>query len=180
MNADPKMYEPDVGLTKFREADDGSGITVREAEFSELSGIVALDAKITGFARLDFWNDLVRQAPGRGSPCILVARSADTIIGYAVGEIRSWPVRAPACGWLYAIGVDKEFRQRKVASALLTELIARFKKLGVTAIRTVIDVDDYLLLSFLRSFGMSAGPFVELEMTFPADELKLDSAQERR
>jgi len=47
----------------------------------------------------------------------------------------------------------------------MADLISRFKKSGVKTIRTVIDVDDYLLMSFLRSFGMTAGPFVELEMT---------------
>ena len=97
------------------------------------------------------------------------------MIGYALGEIRSWPVCAPVCGWLYAIGVAKEYRQHKAASALMIELIARFKKCGVGSIRTVIDVDDHLLMSFLRSFGMTAGPFVELEITFACQRMRIGS-----
>ncbi len=144
-------------------------IRVSEAEPADLAEIIALDGQITGFKRTDFWTDLFHRRETSATLSILVARSAGRIIGYALGEIRSWPVRAPACGWLYAIGVHKEYRLHKAASALLTELIARFKKSGVGAIRTMIDVDDHLLMSFLRSFGMTAGPFLELELTFEAD-----------
>jgi ribosomal protein S18 acetylase RimI-like enzyme len=152
--------------TAWADGDDGQhGITVAEAGTADLAEIIALDARITGFARADFWKDLFRQLETSETLCVLVAKSADKIIGYALGEVRSWPVRAPACGWLYAIGVEKEYRLHKSASALMTELISRFKKSGVGTIRTVIDVDDNLLMSFLRSFGMTAGPFVELEMT---------------
>jgi ribosomal protein S18 acetylase RimI-like enzyme len=145
-------------------------IRVTEAQAADLAEIIALDGKVTGFKRADFWTDLFRRRQTSETLSILVARSAGRIIGYALGEVRSWPVRAPACGWLYAIGVDKEYRLHKAASALLTELIARFKRRGVAAIRTMIDVDDHLLMSFLRSFGMTAGPFLELELTFEADE----------
>ena len=149
-------------------ADGGNGqhgITVAEADAADLAEIIALDARITGFARADFWKDLFRQLETSETLCVLVAKIAGKMIGYALGEVRSWPVRAPACGWLYAIGVEKEYRLHKNASALMNELISRFKKSGVGTIRTIIDVDDSLLMSFLRSFGMTAGPFVELELT---------------
>ncbi len=144
-------------------------IRVSEAERADLAEIITLDGRVTGFRRADFWTDLFRRRQTSETLSILVARSAGRIIGYALGEIRSWPVRAPACGWLYAIGVDKDYRLHKAASALLAELIARFKKQGAGAIRTMIEVDDHLLMSFLRSFGMTAGPFLELELSFEAD-----------
>jgi ribosomal protein S18 acetylase RimI-like enzyme len=150
--------------TRAAGSDDRHGITVAEAHRFDIADIIALDARITGFARADFWNELFRQQTTNETLFILIAKSRGKIVGYAMGEVRSWPVRAPACGWLYAIGVEKEHRLHKAASALMIELIARFKKCGVEAIRTVIDVDDHLLMSFLRSFGMTAGPFVELEM----------------
>jgi ribosomal protein S18 acetylase RimI-like enzyme len=148
---------------------DGSverqNITVTNADAADLAEIIDLDARIAGYTRADFWNDLFRRKATSATLCVLVAKRSGKIIGYALGEVRSWPVRAPLCGWLYAIGVQKEHRQQKVATALMTELISRFRKNGVGAIRTMIDVDDHLLMSFLRSFGMTAGPFVELEMT---------------
>jgi ribosomal protein S18 acetylase RimI-like enzyme len=145
------------------------GVTVTEADASDLAEIIALDGKVTGFKRADFWTDLFHRRKTSETLSILVARMGGRIIGYALGEVRSWPVRAPACGWLYAIGVDKEHRLHKAASALFEAMVHRFKASGVGAIRTMIDVDDHLLMSFLRSFGMTAGPFVELELTFEPD-----------
>jgi ribosomal protein S18 acetylase RimI-like enzyme len=140
-------------------------LAVTDAKAADLAEIIDLDASIAGYARTDFWNDLFRKKETSATLYVLVARSAGKIVGYALGEIRSWPVRAPVCGWLYAVGVKKDHRLQKAATALMTELISRFRKNGVEAIRTVIDVDDHLLMSFLRSFGMTAGPFIELEMS---------------
>jgi ribosomal protein S18 acetylase RimI-like enzyme len=154
-------------------ADEGSArhdVRIADATSSDLAEIIDLDARITGFARAEFWNDLFHRRDASDTLCVLVAKSAGKIVGYALGEIRSWPVRAPACGWLYAIGVDERYRLQRCASTLMAELISRFKQSGVGAIRTVINMDDHLLMSFLRSFGMTAGPFVELEMNFPAKE----------
>jgi hypothetical protein len=53
----------------------------------------------------------------------------------------------------------------RTATALVTELTKRFRAHGVHTLRTMIDIDEYLLMSFLRSRGMSAGPFIELEMS---------------
>jgi ribosomal protein S18 acetylase RimI-like enzyme len=138
--------------------------TLADADAADIAEIIDLDAKIAGYARADFWNNLFRQKAASATLYVIVARRAGKIIGYSLGEIRSWPVRDPLCGWLYAVGVDKDHRLQKVATALMTELVARFRQNGVEAVRTVIDVDDHLLMSFFRSCGMTAGPFVELEM----------------
>lgn len=162
------------GLVDGAPQDDESGerrdVTVMDATFSSLAEVVELDARITGFARTEFWNDLLRRRATSDTLCVLVATKADKIVGYAAGEVRSWPVRAPACGWLYAIGVDKRYRLRKYASSLMTELLLRFQQGGVRTVRTVIDVDDHLLMSFLRSCGMTTGSFIELEMILPANK----------
>lgn len=141
-----------------------ANFTVADAELTDLAEIIDLDARIAGYSRADFWDNLFRQRAANATLYVIVARRAGKIIGYTLGEIRSWPVRDPVCGWLYAVGVDKDHRLHKVATALMTELVARFRRKGVEAVRTVIDVDDHLLMSFFRSCGMTAGPFVELEM----------------
>jgi ribosomal protein S18 acetylase RimI-like enzyme len=138
--------------------------TLAAAEVADLAEIIKLDARIAGYSRSDFWENLFRQKAASDTLYVIVARRAGKIIGYSLGEIRSWPVRDPVCGWLYAVGVDEDHRLHKVATALMTELVAHFRQKGVKAVRTVIDVDDHLLMSFFRSCGMTAGPFVELEM----------------
>jgi ribosomal protein S18 acetylase RimI-like enzyme len=169
MKIDSKSRPRKAAQSAGRSAEKAEEVSVTEADAADLAEIIALDGKVTGFKRADFWTDLFRRRKTSETLSILVARRGGSIIGYALGEIRSWPVRAPACGWLYAIGVDKEHRLHKAASALFEEMVHRFKASGVGAIRTMIDVDDHLLMSFLRSFGMTAGPFVELELTFEPD-----------
>lgn len=139
-------------------------VVVADAEHTDLAEIIDLDTRVTGIARPEFWNDFCHQRSTSETLCLLVAKKSGEIVGYAMGEVRAWPVRAPACGWLYAIGVKAEHRLSRAATALMTELTARFRARGVLAIRTMINIDDHLLMSFLRSLGMTAGPFIELEM----------------
>lgn len=141
------------------------GLVVADAKTTDLPAIIRLDAKITGTSRPDFWNDFFQQRATSDTLCVLVAKQQGEVVGYAMGEVRAWPVRAPACGWIYAIGVETRHRLFKAGTALITELTARFRAQGVSAIRTMIEVDDHLLMSFLRSVGMTAGPFIELEMS---------------
>jgi ribosomal protein S18 acetylase RimI-like enzyme len=164
------------GLIDSTPQTDNSGerrdVRVADATFSNLAEFIELDARVTGFARAEFGNDLLRRRAASDTLCVLVATKSGKIVGYAAGEVRSWQVRAPACGWLYAINVDERYRLHKYASSLMAELISRFKQSGVGTIRTVIDVDDHLPMSFLRSCGMRTGSFVELEMTLPANVMK--------
>jgi hypothetical protein len=139
--------------------------TIVDATLADLPAIIDLDAEITGVARPEFWTDFHNQRAASETLCLLIAKMSDEVVGYAMGEVRAWPVRTPACGWVYAIGVKKEQRLSRTATALMAELTGRFRAHGVHTIRTMIDIDDYLLMSFLRSLGMTAGPFIELEMS---------------
>lgn len=151
--------------TATRQADrpDSGAIVIGDGSQDDFPEIIALDTRVTGISRPEFWQEF--QVHRSANLILLVARHAGAIVGYAMGEVRAWPVRTPACGWVYAIGVDKEHRLKRAASLLMAELIDRFRAQGVGTVRTMIDVDDHLLMSFLRSMGMTAGPFVELEMS---------------
>jgi hypothetical protein len=46
---------------------------------------------------------------------------------------------------------------------LFDEICARFRKAGVQHVRTMLAKDAHLLMSFFRSLGMMAGPFIQLE-----------------
>jgi GNAT superfamily N-acetyltransferase len=140
-------------------------VRVADATFSNLAEFIERDARVTGFARAEFGNDLSRRRAANNTQCARVAAKSGKIVGYAAGEVRWWQVRAPACGWLYAIGVDERCRLHKYASSFMAELISRFTQSGAGTIRPVIDADGHLLMSFLRNCGMTTGSFVELEMT---------------
>ncbi|MFL9829192.1 hypothetical protein ABTU92_30755, partial [Rhodoplanes sp. SY1] len=63
-------------------------------------------------------------------------------------------------------------RLAAVGSSLFAAICERFRKAGVSKVRTMIARDHQLILSFFRSQGMMGGPFVELEMDL--DETETD------
>ena len=135
-------------------------IAIRPAQASDLPAISALDARLTGSDKPDYWREML--APERH---FLVAESqAGALLGFIAGEVRAWEFGQPAAGWVFAIQIDPRQRQRGVGSALFDALVMRFREKGVTRVRTLVDRKDHLILSFFRAQGMVAGPSLQLDM----------------
>jgi len=136
---------------------------IRPAQPSDLPAISALDARLTGSDKPDYWREML--APERH---FLVAETGKgTLAGFIVGEVRAWEFGQPAAGWVFAIQVDPKTRLKGVGSALFEALAARFKAQGVTRVRTLVDRKDHLILSFFRAQGMVAGPSLQLDKELP-------------
>ncbi len=91
-------------------------------------------------------------------------QGADQVIGYLVGEVRSWEFGSPPAGWIFALAVAREHQDRGVARRLATEAVQRFRALGVSTLRTMVRRDDVDVLRFFRGAGYVAGPYTELEL----------------
>ena len=134
-------------------------VAIRPAQVSDLPAISALDARLTGSSKPDYWRQ--RLAPGLH---FLVAETdKGAFAGFIAGEVRAWEFGQPAAGWVFAIQIDPRIRQRGIGSALFDALIARFRAAGVTRVRTLVDRKDHLILSFFRAQGMIAGPSLQLD-----------------
>ncbi|MCW5734298.1 MAG: GNAT family N-acetyltransferase [Enhydrobacter sp.] len=134
-------------------------ILIRPVEAPDLSAISALDARLTGTAKPDYWREMM--APDRH---FLIAESAKgELAGFIAGEVRAWEFGQPPAGWVFAIQIDPKLRLKGVGSQLFEGLVARFKAEGVTRVRTLVDRKDHLILSFFRAQGMVAGPSLQLD-----------------
>lgn len=141
-------------------------VEVRAARRADLKEIVAIDAAIVGEERRAYWLQVFRRY-GSGEhrdSRFLVAVAEGTVIGLIIGEVRDWEFGSPPCGWIFAIEVDPAVRQRGVGVLLLDAIAAQFRRAGVHTIRTVLERENTLILSFFRSQGMVAGPLLSLEM----------------
>jgi len=138
-------------------------VAIRPAQATDLTAISALDARLTGSDKPDYWRE--RFAPDRHFLVAETARGA--LAGFIAGEIRAWEFGQPAAGWVFAIQVDPKTRLKGVGSALFEALGARFKAQGVTRVRTLVDRKDHLILSFFRAQGMTAGPSLQLDKELP-------------
>ncbi len=135
-------------------------VAIRSAQASDLPAISALDARLTGSDKPDYWRDML--APERN---LLVAESdGGKLLGFIAGEVRAFEFGQPPAGWVFAIQIEPAQRERGVASALFDALVARFRERGVTRVRTLVDRKDHLILSFFRAQGMVAGPSLQLDM----------------
>lgn len=140
------------------------GFRIRAATADDLPAVIALDAEITKLPKPEYWRDLFDRYGSRTRDrCFLVAEAEGHLTGFIIGEVRAWEFGSPPCGWVFAINVDPQTRLDGVGTALFEAICQRFRAAGMTKVRTMLARDNSLVLSFFRSQGMMAGPFMQLE-----------------
>jgi ribosomal protein S18 acetylase RimI-like enzyme len=150
--------------------EDPAPLVVRAVRRSDLDAVAALDARVTGIEKRTYWQSLYRRygVPERSERQFLVADSGGRVVGFVIGEVRDWEFGSMACGWVFAIDVDPDARLAGVGTRLLAAICEGFRRTGVRKVRTMLSRDNHLILSFFRSQGMMAGPFIPLEMDLDA------------
>jgi ribosomal protein S18 acetylase RimI-like enzyme len=144
----------------------GPPVAVRPVRRGDLDQIVALDARVTGLEKRSYWQSLYRRygATTQGERQFLVAEAGGRVVGFVIGEVRDWEFGSPPCGWVFAVDVQPDARLAGIGTNLLAAICAGFRRAGVRKVRTMLARDNNLILSFFRSQGMMAGPFIPLEM----------------
>jgi GNAT superfamily N-acetyltransferase len=144
---------------------DVAELRVRPAEASDLGQVIAIDAEVTGLEKTDYWYELFhRYGGGRTRQRLfLVAESGDAIQGFIIGEVRDWEFGSAPCGWVFGLSVRTDARLAGVGARLLESICEGFRRAGVSKARTLLARDNSLVLSFFRSQGMMAAPFIPLE-----------------
>jgi GNAT superfamily N-acetyltransferase len=137
---------------------------------ADLDRIVAIDATVTGLEKRSYWQSLFRRygVAGPAKRQFLVAETEGRVVGFVIGEVRDWEFGSDSCGWVFGIDVDPGYRLQGVGARLLESICAGFRRAGVQRVRTLLSRDNTLILSFFRSQGMMAGPFIPLEMDLDA------------
>lgn len=143
---------------------------VRRVQAADVPGIIALDERVTGLSKPDYWQDVFERYGKRRleERMFLVAELSGaegpaSILGFIVGEVRAWEFGSAPCGWVFALSVEPRARQHGTGQALLEALSVEFDKAGVTKMRTMVARDNQLHLLFFRGEGMMAGPYIQLE-----------------
>lgn len=168
---------PEILMPEILMRGGDSAYMLRTATDGDIAQVAAIDVSITGIEKPGYWEDIheryVRQpaedvALAKLNRLFLCACQGEKVIGFIVGEIRAWEFGSAPCGWVFAVGVHRDVRTRYVAQTLFQAVCDSFRQAGVTIIRTMLARDNTLAMSFFRSQGMIAGPFIQLEMELDA------------
>ncbi len=145
-------------------------VDVRPARRRDLDQVIAIDATVTGIEKRAYWRSVFRRYGDatQSGRRFLVAEREGQVVGFVIGEVRDWEFGSPPCGWVFAIDVRPDVRLSGIGSQLLAAVCASFRRAGVRELRTMLSRDNTLILSFFRSQGMTAGPFIPLEMRLDA------------
>jgi ribosomal protein S18 acetylase RimI-like enzyme len=140
-------------------------VTIRNAILTDLDALIELDIAGVAEEKPAYWRGIFDRyvTAKRDGGFFLVAEIKGEVIGFIVGEVRAWEFGSPPCGWVFALGVSPQTRELGVGQLMLEEMSQRLKKAGVTTLRTMVDREDKLTLSFFRSQGLRTGRYIELE-----------------
>lgn len=141
-----------------------SDLLIRGAAESDLAAIMTFDERSNKDANPRYWQEMfARYGDDKDKQLFLVCEADNEIAGFIIGEIRDWEFGSQPCGWVFALGVRPDIRLSGVATQLYAAICKFFKQAGVTTVRTMLARQDIDSLSFFRSQGMMAGPYVQLE-----------------
>lgn len=148
-------------------------LSIRNAGPADFDTVVKLELVDVSEEKSVYWRRIFERYVDSGSDrdggFFLVAESGGEIIGFIIGEVRAWEFGSPPCGWVFALGVAPSARELGVGQLMLKEMGQRLKRAGVTTLRTMVDRENKLTLSFFRSQGLRSGRYIELEK--PLDDI---------
>jgi ribosomal protein S18 acetylase RimI-like enzyme len=150
-----------------RQAPAGPATRIRPLKRGDLADVVRIDAFHTGEEKRGYWTRMLRDylRPRAGRAHVgLAAELEGQVVGFVLGDVRAFEFGSEPCGWILEIGVDPELARQGIASALLDEACRRLRAAGVSTIRTMVTRNDVPVLTFFRTNGFAAGPYVQLEL----------------
>jgi len=139
--------------------------TIRKAVLDDFDAVIELDLEGIMEDKPTYWQDIFDRyvKTGRDDGYFLVAEISGEVVGFIVGEVRAWEFGSPPCGWVFALSVSPKSREKGIGQLMMKEMCQRLKQAGVTTVRTMVDREDKLTLSFFRSQGLRTGRYIELE-----------------
>ena len=140
-------------------------LKIRLLGIEDLEAIAAIDEKVLGEKRRDYWEKKLQMMGEKASQVSLVAEARGKVLGFILGDVSGWEFGVPdTIGWIDTIGVDPAHQKKGLATALAKELVQRLKAIGVRTIYTLVSWNDWDLLQFFHAMGFTRGDMINLEL----------------
>ncbi|TKJ36940.1 hypothetical protein CEE37_14600 [candidate division LCP-89 bacterium B3_LCP] len=144
-----------------------SELAIRPLKADDFDSVVQLDSRLLGGERRhEYWEKKFAVFRMRHPNLSLVATMDNHIVGCVMGNISGWEFGVSAgTGWVELIGVDQEYRRKRVAAELIRELLVQFATLNVKCVYTMFDSEDKSSREFFGTVGFKQGQMVQLEIS---------------
>ena len=140
-------------------------VKIRPLKIEDLESIAAIDEKVLGEKRRDYWEKKLQMMGEKASQVSLVVEVQGKVLGFILGDVSGWEFGVPdTIGWIDTIGVDPAHQKKGLATALAKELVQRLKAMGVRTIYTLVSWNDWDLLQFFHAMGFTRGDMINLEL----------------
>jgi GNAT superfamily N-acetyltransferase len=140
-------------------------ISVRALEASDLDAMVAIDERLTGQTRKDYWRTRLDLAALRPPWMSSVAELDGRVVGFLFGWVgeSEFGIAVPTA-WVDLVGVDPAYRGRGVGGALLDRFVVAGRELrAIRKVATLIDLEQADVREFFVRRGFHHGPMIQLE-----------------
>jgi GNAT superfamily N-acetyltransferase len=143
----------------------GGAIIVRPAETSDLEAVVAIDEKLTGQTRKEYWRIRLEIAALRPPWMSSIAEMDGRVVGFLFGWVAESEFGLSVkTGWIDLIGVDPPYRNRGVGQALVDRFVTGGRELrAIRKVATLIDLAQADVREFFVRLGFHHGPMIQLE-----------------
>ena len=149
---------------------DDSRLMVRNLRPEDLDAVVALDARITGRRREEYFKlKLQQNLTESGVKISLAAEWEGIFTGFLLGRVYYGEFGTPEpVAVLDTLGVHPDFRGRGIGAGLLGQLRLNLQGLGVAHLRTEVGWDDQRLLAFFHHEGFRPAQRLCLDLDLQA------------
>lgn len=141
-------------------------VTIRLLKAEDIDSLVALDCKITGVRRHEYYRDRVAAAAKHDAQLnsSLVALAEGRIVGFLMGTLFFGECGIPeSSAFVDTLGVDPEYQDRGVGGALFEQFRANMRAAQVESIYTFVDWKEFGLLKFFGRMGFEPSRRISLE-----------------
>ena len=135
-------------------------IQVRVLTMEDHAAIVRIDEQAMRRCREAYYETKIRASLETGTlHASLVAEVDDHVVGFVIARLyygefgHSEPVAV-----IDSVGVDFEYRRRKVGQALMRQLLMNLRAVGVEFVESIVDWERQELVSFLANHGFKPAP----------------------
>ena len=140
-------------------------IYVRSLERRDLPSIVAMEERITGVARPQYWEQRIELSEAiRPHWTSLVAEFENRFVGFLFGRAGELEFGLPGTvAWVETIGVDPAFRGRGIARELIEQFISSAEDHGIKTIFTLVTSGQTDMQSFFSRQGFAQGKMLHYQ-----------------